>query len=149
MLVHTELLMDKVRNPDKYDDVTIKNIQDDIKKSAGIFIVNYIDKIKNNDEALNKFSNKIMNYKFDINKLDRLHGKDKNGNRKFVNIIAYAYNIMCLVLYKVETVNGVDSWSINTPEKISEKINVLILRGIQYTNTDVKLNEAIFKVFIS
>ena len=128
---------------------TIKNIQDDIKKSAGIFIVNYIDKIKNNDEALNKFSNKIMNYKFDINKLDRLHGKDKNGNRKFVNIIAYAYNIMCLVLYKVETVNGVDTWSINTPEKISEKINVLILRGIQYTNTDVKLNEAIFKVFIS
>ena len=31
MLVHTELLMDKVRNPDKYDDVTIENIQEHIK----------------------------------------------------------------------------------------------------------------------
>ena len=31
MLEHTELLMDKVRNPDKYDDVTIENIQEHIK----------------------------------------------------------------------------------------------------------------------
>ena len=30
MLEHTELLMDKVRNPDKYDDVTIENIQEHI-----------------------------------------------------------------------------------------------------------------------
>jgi hypothetical protein len=27
MLEHTELLMDKVRNPDKYDDVNIDNIR--------------------------------------------------------------------------------------------------------------------------
>lgn len=31
MLGHTELLMDKVRNPDKYDDVTIENIQEHIE----------------------------------------------------------------------------------------------------------------------
>ena len=31
MLEHTELLMDKVRNPDKYDDVNIENIQEHIK----------------------------------------------------------------------------------------------------------------------
>ena len=31
MLKHTELLMDKVRNPDKYDDVTIENIREHIK----------------------------------------------------------------------------------------------------------------------
>ena len=31
MLEHTELLMDKVRNPDKYDDVIIENIQEHIK----------------------------------------------------------------------------------------------------------------------
>ena len=31
MLEHTELLMDKVRNPDKYDDVTIENIQEHIE----------------------------------------------------------------------------------------------------------------------
>ena len=30
MLKHTELLMDKVRNPDKYDDVNIENIQEHI-----------------------------------------------------------------------------------------------------------------------
>ena len=31
MLEHTELLMDKVRNSDKYDDVIIENIQEHIK----------------------------------------------------------------------------------------------------------------------
>lgn len=30
MLKHTKLLMDKVRNPDKYDDVNIENIQEHI-----------------------------------------------------------------------------------------------------------------------
>jgi hypothetical protein len=30
MLKHLELLMDKVRNSDKYDDVTIENIQEHI-----------------------------------------------------------------------------------------------------------------------
>lgn len=30
MLKHNELLMDKVRNPDKYDDVNIENIQEHI-----------------------------------------------------------------------------------------------------------------------
>ena len=30
MLKHTELLMDKVRNPDKYDDVNIDNIHEHI-----------------------------------------------------------------------------------------------------------------------
>ena len=31
MLEHTELLMDKVRNFDKYNDVTIKNIQEHVQ----------------------------------------------------------------------------------------------------------------------
>ncbi len=31
MLKHTELLMDKVRNFDKYNDVTIENIQEHIQ----------------------------------------------------------------------------------------------------------------------
>ena len=30
MLKHIEILMDKVRNPDKYDDVNIENIQEHI-----------------------------------------------------------------------------------------------------------------------
>ena len=30
MLKHTEILMDKVRNPDKYDDVNVGNIQEHI-----------------------------------------------------------------------------------------------------------------------
>jgi hypothetical protein len=30
MLEHTKLLMDKVRNPDKYEDVNIHNIQEHI-----------------------------------------------------------------------------------------------------------------------
>jgi hypothetical protein len=35
MLEHTELLMDKVRNPDKYDDVNIENIQQHINNENG------------------------------------------------------------------------------------------------------------------
>lgn len=35
MLTHTELLMDKVRNPDKYDDVNIENIQEHINNENG------------------------------------------------------------------------------------------------------------------
>ena len=35
MLKHTELLMDKVRNPDKYDDVDIENIQEHINGENG------------------------------------------------------------------------------------------------------------------
>jgi hypothetical protein len=31
MLGHTELLMDKVRNPDKYNDLNIENIQEHIQ----------------------------------------------------------------------------------------------------------------------
>jgi len=33
MLKHTELLMDKLNNPDKYDDVNMENIQEYINSS--------------------------------------------------------------------------------------------------------------------
>jgi len=124
---------------------TIKNIQDNIRNTASSFIKKYITTIKNNDEALNKFLNKIVNYKFDINKLDKLYGKDKNGNRKFVNIIAYAYNIMCLVLYNVDKNGGL---TIETSTNIKVRINDLILRGT-LVEPDALLNSAIVKVFIS
>jgi hypothetical protein len=35
MLEHTKLLMDKVRNPDKYEDVNIDNIQEHINHENG------------------------------------------------------------------------------------------------------------------
>jgi hypothetical protein len=35
MLEHTKLLMDKVRNPDKYEDVNIDNIQEHINNENG------------------------------------------------------------------------------------------------------------------
>jgi len=124
---------------------TIKNIQDNIRNTASSFIKKYITTIKNNDEALNKFLNKIVNYKFDINKLDKLYGKDKNGNRKFVNIIAYAYNIMCLVLYNIDKNGGL---TIETSTNINVRINELILRGT-LVEPDTLLNSAIVKVFIS
>jgi hypothetical protein len=123
---------------------TIKNIQDNIRNTASSFIKKYIT-TKNNDEALNKFLNKIVNYKFDINKLDKLYGKDKNGNRKFVNIIAYAYNIMCLVLYNIDTAGGL---TIETSTNINVRINELILRGT-LVEPDALLNSVIVKVFIS
>jgi hypothetical protein len=44
MLKHLELLMDKVRNPDKYDDVTIENIQEHINAENTQHSINAIMK---------------------------------------------------------------------------------------------------------
>ena len=117
---------------------TIKLIEGDIKTAAKNFIDIYIKKIKENKEGLNKFCNKIAQYKFNINRLDTLYGKDKNEKRKLVNIIAYAYNIMCLVLYKSDT-------TINDPNKIKENINTLTM----FNSIDKINNDAVVKVFTS
>jgi hypothetical protein len=52
MLEHTKLLMDKVRNPDKYEDVNIENIQEHIN-------------IENEQHRMNS----LMRWILDINKL--------------------------------------------------------------------------------
>jgi hypothetical protein len=72
-----------------------KDINDAITKLKGL----YID--GNNKEKREIFFNKIQNYVFDIDKLENAYGKDKNGNAKFINIIAYAYNIMYFVFYDI------------------------------------------------
>ena len=72
-----------------------KDINDAITKLKGF----YID--GNNKEKREIFFNKIQNYVFDIDKLENAYGKDKNGNAKFINIIAYAYNIMYFVFYDI------------------------------------------------
>ena len=117
---------------------TIKLIEGDIKTAAKNFIDSYIKKIKENKEGLNKFCNKITQYKFNINRLDTLYGKDKNEKRKLVNIIAYAYNIMCLVLYNSDM-------TINAPTKIQENINTLST----FNSIDKINNDAVVKVFTS
>ena len=43
MLKNTELLRDKVRNPDKYDDVNIENIQEHINHEKVIYPYNIYD----------------------------------------------------------------------------------------------------------
>ena len=72
-----------------------KDINDAIKKLKEFY---FDSKTKEKKEI---FFNKIQNYVFDIDKLENAYGKDKNGNAKFINIIAYAYNIMYFVLYDV------------------------------------------------
>lgn len=72
-----------------------KDINDAITKLKGF----YID--GKNKEKREIFFNKIQNYVFDIDKLENAYGKDKNGTAKFINIIAYAYNIMYFVFYDI------------------------------------------------
>ena len=124
---------------------TISAIKADIKIALNNFITTYnITKIKDNEDALNKIYNRISNYKFDINKLDKLYGKDKNGNRKFVNIIAYAYNIMHLLLY--------DNNKLADTKIIDTRINFLV--SIISTTLDYekelkkKIQEIIRKILI-
>ena len=123
---------------------TISAIKADIKIALNNFITTYnIKKIKDNEDALNKIYNRISNYKFDINKLDKLYGKDKNGNRKFVNIIAYAYNIMHLLLYDTTTNKLADTKIIET------RINFLIsiISTTLGYEKELKIQEIIKKIF--
>jgi hypothetical protein len=75
----------------------------DIKSDIGKAYVNiykiYIAPNKDREEQKQEFLNKIKNYVFDIEELDKIYGVDKNKNSKLINIIAYAHNIMRLVCY--------------------------------------------------
>jgi hypothetical protein len=86
---------DKDGNPNNNNTILRirKDINDAITKLKGF----YID--GKNKEKREIFFNKIKDYVFDIDKLENAYGKDKNGTAKFINIIAYAYNIMYLVFY--------------------------------------------------
>ena len=87
---------DKDENPNNNTILRIKkDINDAIKKLKEFY---FDSKTKEKKEI---FFNKIQNYVFDIDKLENAYGKDKNSNAKFINIIAYAYNIMYFVLYDV------------------------------------------------
>ena len=79
---------------------SITQIEDDIKIRINTFItINKIKNFYNNIQDKTIFLNKIKNYNFDIDRLDKLYGKDKNKKSKFVNIIAYVYNIIIPIFY--------------------------------------------------
>jgi hypothetical protein len=86
-----------------------KDINDAITKLKGL----YID--GKNKEKREIFFNKIKDYVFDIDKLENAYGKDKNSKAKFINIIAYTYNIMYLVFYD----------TIKNPSEIRTKTDII------------------------
>jgi hypothetical protein len=108
-----------------------KDINDAITKLKGF----YID--GKNKEKREIFFNKIKDYVFDIDKLENAYGKDKNSIAKFINIIAYTYNIMYLVFYDT-TKNPSE---IRTETDINTRIKKLIdfhnIAGIA-ENTEMK-----------
>jgi hypothetical protein len=101
----------------KDTNTTILRIKKDIEGAIKTIKEFYID--GKNKEKKEIFFNKIKNYVFDIDKLEKAYGKDKNSKAKFINIIAYTYNIMYLVFYDV---NG----NIRADEDINTRIGKLI-----------------------
>ena len=101
----------------KDTNTTILRIKKDIEGAIKTIKEFYIDS-KNQDKK-EIFFNKIKNYVFDIDKLEKAYGKDKNSKAKFINIIAYTYNIMYLVFYD-------PSGSVRTDEVINTRIETLI-----------------------
>jgi hypothetical protein len=99
-----------------------KDINDAITKLKGF----YID--GKNKEKREIFFNKIQNYVFDIDKLENAYGKDKNGNAKFINIIAYAYNIMYFVFYDItkQTIRS----KVDRDKRIGYLIDLHIANGV-------------------
>lgn len=77
----------------------IEEIKTDIGKACNNINNLYLKKIKGKPLQKEEFLSKIKNYVFDIEKLEKLYGKDKNDIQKLINIIAYSYNIMRLVCY--------------------------------------------------
>jgi len=77
----------------------IEDINTDIKKAYEYIDKLYIAPNKGREDQKQEFLNKIKNYVFDIEELDKIYGVDKNKNSKFINIIAYVHNIMRLVCY--------------------------------------------------
>ena len=75
----------------------IQLIKADINKAAKNVIKIYITDLKYNKLKQIKLLDKIKDYAFDIDKLDKLFGFDKCGKSKLKNAISYAYNIMRLV----------------------------------------------------
>ena len=81
-----------------------------------------------NKEFKNNFLKKIKNYVFDIEALDKIYGRDKNGDKKLINIIAYAYNIMKLVCF-----NNNKPPTNNNKKEIKENIkNIRIYKNIRF-----------------
>ena len=101
----------------KDKNTTILRIKKDIEGAIKTIKEFYIDS-KNQDKK-EIFFNKIKNYVFDIDKLEKAYGKDKNSKAKFINIIAYTYNIMYLVFYD-------PSGSVRTYDVINTRIGKLI-----------------------
>jgi hypothetical protein len=77
----------------------IIDIKSDIRKAYVNIYEIYIAPNKDREEQKQEFLNKIKNYVFDIEELDKIYGVDKNKNSKLINNIAYAHNIMRLVCY--------------------------------------------------
>lgn len=76
---------------------TILLITRDIKKAIKTITDFYIS--GKNPEKKEMFFKKISEYVIDIDKLENAYGNDKNGKEKFINIIAYTYNIMYSIFY--------------------------------------------------
>lgn len=117
------------------NNTTILRIRKDINDAITKLKEFYID--GKNKEKREIFFNKIQNYVFDIDKLENAYGKDKNSKAKFINIIAYAYNIMYLVFYDTTK----SSPEIRTETAINTSIEKLIgfhnIAGIA-ENTEMK-----------
>lgn len=101
----------------KDTNTTILRIKKDIEGAIKTIKEFYIDS-KNQDKK-EMFFNKIKNYVFDIDKLEKAYGKDKNSKAKFINIIAYTYNIMYLVFYDTND-------KVRTEDDIKTRIEKLI-----------------------
>jgi hypothetical protein len=101
----------------KDKNTTILRIKKDIEGAIKTIKEFYIDS-KNQDKK-EIFFNKIKNYVFDIDKLEKAYGKDKNSKAKFINIIAYTYNIMYLVFYDAND-------KVRTEDDIKNRIGKLI-----------------------
>jgi len=124
-----KLLLKIIKHLVDKDNNTINAIKRDIENTSKELYDIYITRLKGDEEEKDKLLNRIKNYVFDMEKLKKLYGKDKNNNQRFQNIILYTYNIMRFVFYNNDTTTTTNPYE-------SDKINVYIGELLNYNSLD-------------
>ena len=126
-----KLLLKIIKHLVDKDNNTINAIKRDIQNTSKELYDIYITRLKGDEEEKDRLLNRIKNYVFDMEKLKKLYGKDKNNNQnqRFQNIILYTYNIMRFVFY-----NNVTDTTTTKPYEDSSKIDGYIGELLDYNS---------------
>ena len=154
-----QLLLKIIKHFANKNNIAITAIKGDINDAIKKLYEVYITRLKGDEEEKAKLLNRIKNYAFNMEKLKKLYGKEKNEKPRFQNIILYAFNIMRFVFYD-ETGTMYESSKIdnnirrlleyNLPTKRDKDDTDFLIKIFKYACYNCfNINYDIFKKYVS